>query len=137
MRVVLDTNILVSALISRSGPPGQLLALVQQRRATLVTSSAQLDELRDVLARDRLKPYINAGDAQDLLATLDAVAQLATELPKVSASPDPDDNAILATAIAGNVELIVSGDKHHMLALHAVQGIPIVTAKDALSRLTS
>lgn len=137
MRVVLDTNILVSALISRSGPPGQLLTLVQQRRATLVTSCAQIDELRDVLSRDRLKPYIHAGDAQDLLATLDAVAQLATELPKVSTSPDPDDNAILATAIAGNAELIVSGDKPHMLALHALEGIPIVTAKDALSRLTS
>lgn len=87
MRGVLDTSILVSALISRSGPPGQLLTFVQLRRATLVISSARLDELRDVLSRDRLKPYINAGDAQDLLATLDAVAQLATELPKVSTSP--------------------------------------------------
>ena len=50
-------------------------------------------------------------------------------------SPDPKDNPILAAAIAAKADLIVSGDKKHMLALGAVGSIPIVTARDALVRL--
>ncbi len=50
-------------------------------------------------------------------------------------SPDPKDNPILAAALAGKADLIVSGDKKHVLALGAVEGIPIVTARDALDRL--
>ena len=50
-------------------------------------------------------------------------------------SPDPKDNPILATAIAGKADLIVSGDKKHVLALGEVGGIPILTAHEALKRL--
>ena len=50
-------------------------------------------------------------------------------------SSDPKDNPILAAAIAGKADLIVSGDKRHMLALGHVEGIPIVTARDPLDRL--
>lgn len=55
----------------------------------------------------------------------------------MSVSPDPDDNVILATAIAGQADLIVSGDKKHMLALGQVDGIPIVPAAEAADRLAS
>ena len=57
--------------------------------------------------------------------------------PDVNLSPDPKDNPILAAAIAGKADLIVSGDKKHMLALGEVKGIPIVTARDALDRLSN
>lgn len=50
-------------------------------------------------------------------------------------SPDPKDNLILATAIAAQADLIVSGDKRHVLALGDVDGIPVVTAREALKRL--
>lgn len=50
-------------------------------------------------------------------------------------SPDPKDNPILATAIAADADLIVSGDKRHVLALEDVDGIPVVTAREALNRL--
>ncbi|MCP1469864.1 hypothetical protein J3E64_001546 [Sphingobium sp. OAS761] len=135
MRLVLDTNILVSGLISKAGPPGQLLAAVRDRLITLVTSREQLAELRDVLGRERLRPYISIADARDLLATIDAIAVIAEDLPEVSASPDPKDNPILATAIAGEAEFLVSGDKGDLLALGSVQGIGIITAVEALARL--
>ena len=54
---------------------------------------------------------------------------------QASLSPDPTDNQILATAIAGGADLIVSGDKKHMLALREVDGISIVTARKALELL--
>ncbi len=57
------------------------------------------------------------------------------EIPKVDLSPDPDDNPVLAAAIAGGANLVGSGDKKHVLALGEVAGIPIVTARQALERL--
>ena len=135
MRIVLDTNIFVSGLISGEGFPGQLLAAVKRERITLVTSAWQVDELRDVLARERLKPYIRPEEADDLLYHLEAVGMMMDKLPEVSLSPDPKDNPILATAVAGEADLLVSGDKGDMLALGQVEGIPIVTARDAVGRL--
>ena len=132
---MLDTNILVSALISGDGPPGRVLASIKQEGLTLVTSAVQLDELRNVLGRERLRPWIRPEEAQDLIRNLEAVGEVVTDLPDVNASPDPDDNPILAAAIAGRADLIVSGDKKHMLALGSIRGIPIVTAAVAADRL--
>ena len=135
MRIVLDTNILVSALISGEGSPGQVLAAVKSPGITLITSRFQIDELREVLARDRLQPYIRREEADDLFYHLEAVAMVVAELPEVNLSADPDDNPILATAIAGDADLVVSGDQDHMLAIGSADGIPIITAREAADRL--
>lgn len=135
MRLVLDTNILVSALISSAGPPGQLLAAVRDKRVTLVTSEEQIAELRDVLGRERLRPYLRQEDAEDLLATIDAIATVVDRLPTITLSPDPKDNPILATAVAGDADFLVSGDKGDLLALGQIEGIPIVTAAHVAGHL--
>ena len=135
MRIVPDSSILVSALISGEGSPGQVLAAVKREGITLVTSAFQLDELRAVLTRERLKPCIRPEEADDLLYHLEAVGMVVAELPEVNLSPDPKDNPILATAVAGEANLIVSGDKGDMLVLGNVEGIPIVTAREAMGRL--
>ena len=135
MRIELDANIFISALISGDGYPGQLLAAVKRERITLVTSIYQIDELRDVLGRERLKPYIRPAEAEDLVYHLEAVGMVTGKLPEMSLSPDPKDDPILATAVAGEADLLVSGDKGDMLALGHVEGIPIVTARDAVGRL--
>ena len=135
MRIVLDTNVLVSALISRGGPPGRVLAAIRNQRLTLVTSEAQLVELRAVLGRERLRPYIRFEEGQDLIRDLEAIGEVVAELPNVSASPDPDDNVLLATAVAGQADVAVSGDKQHMLVLGQIEGIPIITASAAVAHL--
>jgi hypothetical protein len=78
--------------------------------------------------RERLRSCIHPEAAQDLIRNFEAVGEVVTHLPEVNASPDPDDNPILATAIAGRADLVVSGDKKHMLALGDIDGIPIVSA---------
>lgn len=133
MRIVLDTNVLVSALLSRDGPPGRLLAAVKRGDVTPVTSEAQLQELHRVLGRRNAQ--VRPDEAESLVDGLRAVGVIATDLPGVDDSPDPDDNPILATAIAGGADVIVSGDKKHMLLLGRVGEIPIVTARDALNWL--
>lgn len=62
-------------------------------------------------------------------------AIFASELQVLNESTDPDDNVILATAIAGKPDLVVTGDAKHLLPLGEVQGIPIVTVAGALERL--
>ena len=135
MRVVLDTNILIGALITKGTPPDNLYQAWLRGEIELVTSTAQIRELADVLARERLQRFLDADEAAAIVENIDTRAVILDELPSTSHSPDPMDNRILATAIAGGADLIVSGDKKHMLALREVDGIPIVTARKALELL--
>ena len=137
MRIVLDTNILIGALITKGTPPDQLYQAWLRGEIELVTSTAQMAEVADVLARPRLRKFLDAGEAAAIVENIDTRALILDDPPDVDLSPDPKDNPILAAAIAGKADLIVSGDKKHMLALGEVEGIPIVTARDALGRLSS
>ena len=135
MRVVLDTNILIGALITKGTPPDRLYQAWLRGEIELVTSAVQIAEIADVLARPRLQRYLDADEAAAIIENIDTRAHILDDPPEVSLSPDPKDNPILAVAIAGRADLIVSGDKRHMLVLGEVEGIPIVTARDALDRL--
>lgn len=135
MRIVLDTNVLVSALISKERPPGRLLEAVRNGRFTLVTSDYQIRELRSVLARGHLRSRISLADVEEFFKVLEADAVSVTALPDINMSPDPKDNPILATGVAGQVDMIVSGDKPDMLALGHVEGIPIVPPRIAIWQL--
>ena len=135
MRIVLDTNILIGALITKGTPPDSLYQAWLKGEIELVTSTAQLAEVATVLARPRLRKYLDADEATAIVDNLDTRALVLDAPPDVNLSPDPKDNPILAAAIAAKADLIVSGDKKHMLALGEVEGIPIVTARDALDRL--
>ena len=131
MRVVLDTNILVSALITKGTPPDGLYRAWLRGEIELVTSAVQIAELDDVLSRPRLRRFLDADQAAAIVENTGTRAVVLDELPSVSLSPDPMDNQILAAAIAGRVDLIVSGDKKHALSLRKVGDIPVVTARMA------
>ena len=129
MRIVLDTNVLISALLTPQGLAFQTVKLWQQNRYDLVTSTWQLNELQSVTKRDHIKRHLKQGAAGTLINALRDKAFVIEELPRVEASPDPDDNNILATAIAGGAHYLVSGDKTDVQALEKVQGIRILTVR--------
>lgn len=135
MRLLLDTNILVSGLLSPKGAPGKLVRAWLDLRFELITSAEQIDELRRVLGYERLQRYIHPEQARDFVENLEVLAILATDLPTLDVSPDPDDNVILATAVAGKADAVVSGDKGDVVALGEVEGISIITAQAAVERL--
>ena len=135
MRIVLDTNVLVSAMLKKGSLPYQLLAAWDSEKYDLITSEEQLSELDRVLNYDKLKKYIPAEKAAELVARLRESATSITGLPVVNYSTDPADNLILATAIAGQAELLVTGDKKHLLSLGKVEAVTIVTVNDALDKL--
>lgn len=135
MRVVLDTNILIGALITKGTPPDRLYRAWLRGEIELVTSAAQMAELADVLARPRLQKFLDADEAAAIVENFGTRALILDDPPDVNLSPDSKDNPILAAAITGKADLIVSGDKKHMLALGEVEGIPVVTAREALERM--
>lgn len=137
MRVVLDTNILISALITKDTPPDMLYQTWLRGEIELVTSTVQIAEVATVLVRPRLQRYLDADEVAAIVENIDTRAIVLDDPPDVDLSLDPKDNPILAAAIAGKAELIISGDKKHMLVLGEVEGIPIVTARDALDQLSN
>lgn len=133
MRLVLDTNVVASALLW-GGTPRTLLQAARDKRATLFTSTPLLAELTDILGRSKFVQKI-AASALSLDQLVDGYAALAsmvrpTPIPRTA--PDPDDDAVLATALAASAEAIVSGDRKHLLVLQTFQGIPIISVARAV-----
>lgn len=136
MRIVLDTNVLVSALITKGTPPFELAEAWEADRFVLITSRAQLDEVKRVLGYEHLKRFIKPAEAEALLTNIESVAEVYTTLEPVKLSSDPSDNLIIASAIAGRADYLVTGDKRDLLKLRSAQGIPIVTPREMLELLS-
>ncbi len=136
MRVVLDTNILVSALMIQTGNPAAIYRAWQQRQFTLLTCAEYLDELRATLRKpaiaERIKPYRAGG----LVNEITKLAESVESLPHVRRSPDPTDNFLLALSEAGGADYLVTGDKRGLLALEHHKGTRIVSAHAFAALLT-
>ena len=131
MRLVLDTNIVVSALIW-GGNPKELIAQAVRREVELFTSEPLRHELDDVLAREKFARQREAGDVSWATYAL-AVGATFVALPAVErlVPSDPDDDAVVATALAAQADVIATGDRD-LLSLHPYRGIQILNAADAL-----
>lgn len=135
MRVVLDTNIVVSALLW-NGVPGEVLVLARHESVRIFTSPQLLDEMHDVVCRAKFAKRVQrTGQTTDeLVRNFRAAAWLVRNRRMMKqVSRDPDDDVVLACAAAARADLIVSGDRD-LLSLKAFRGIEIVSAKDAVIR---
>ena len=135
MRVVLDTNLLISALISEQGAPARLIDAWDEQRFILVSSEEQLDEFKSVTRRERLAPFIERSDAGRFINQIRAEALILDKLPRVDRSADPADNFLLAMAEAGEADYLVSGDRRGVLALAQHGRTQIVTAQAMIKTL--
>lgn len=135
MRVVLDTNVLVSALISPAGAPNILFQAWRDGRFVLVTSEEQLEEFRRVSRYPRLRAFLQASSAGTMLNEIRQLAQIVSRLPKVDVSSDPADNIILATALAGHAEYLVTGDKADLLALRRYKAVRLISVAQMIDWL--
>lgn len=122
--VVLDTNVLVSAL-RWPGTPSEVFQLVLEESLTLVSCRQQIDELRRVLGYEKLG--VLPHERERLLAVVESIAVMVNVEGVVRCvEDDPTDDIILELALKGHAVCIVSGD-HHLLQLHDFEGIPIKT----------
>lgn len=137
IRVVVDTNVLVSGLISPEGFPAKIIDFWQERKYILVTSKAILQEMERVLNYPRISRKYQIGKEiiADYLRGFSVFAEVCRPTKRVFIiRNDPHDNKFIEAAVNGKADLIVSGD-HHLLDLKEYQGIKIFTAKEFLEEL--
>ena len=131
--MVVDTNVLVSALLSPASPPAGLVTLWREGRFTLLTSGPQLVELARVTRYPKLRSRLHPALAGRLVNELRDLAETVEPLAAVDVSPDPHDNYLLATASGGRAHSLVTGDKRDLLSLGTYEGTLIVTVGDFLA----
>jgi uncharacterized protein len=136
-RLVLDTNIFVSGLISGSGSPACILRAIQNRRIIHLVSDPIIEEYLRVLDYPRIRRFKKITDAfiADIAAYLVHKTERVELVSTIRLSPDPDNDIFLETAVDGRATTLVTGDKTHLLSIGPVQGIPILSASAALAQL--
>ncbi len=137
MRAVLDTNVVVSALLW-GGTPYRLLAAATTGELDLVTSPVLVEELRKVLARPHLaiRLALHQTSIEQAIAFYARLAFSVSPLSVPLAVPaDSDDNHVVAAAITAQADFIVTGDRA-LLSVAEYQGVRIVSIDEALQALT-
>jgi len=135
MRVILDTNVLVAALIAPSGPPHQLLEAFLNDQFTLITSDVQIEEFARVTRYPAIRPRIQPAQAGRLLNAMHSLAVTLEKLPPASVSRDPHDDYLFAMAIAGDVDYLLTGDRAGVLAFRKHGKTQIVTTRKMVTIL--
>lgn len=138
LKIVLDTNVFVSSLLSKHGAPAHAIDAWREQRFLLCCSPAILAEVQRVLAYPKLREKYHL-TPEDIDALLDLLQHDTLLVPGQividSVIPDdPTDEIFLSCAIEAEADLIVSGDRH-LLALGSYAGIPIVTVRTLLDQL--
>ncbi|TAK56131.1 MAG: putative toxin-antitoxin system toxin component, PIN family [Dehalococcoidia bacterium] len=128
MRVVLDTNVIVSAVISNAGPPDAIVNAWRKGSFQLITSAPLLAEIADVLARPQIRKRsgFSAAEEATYVAALSETAILVEPSERLSVIEDPDDNLLIEAAVAARADFIVTGDKQ-VLELGAFRDTQIIT----------
>lgn len=136
MRVVLDTNVIVSGIISEHGMPRRIVQAWQAQKFTLLTSALIVAEVSRVLWYPHIQGTYRLSEADVSLVeeTLLNDALILQDLYHVTRSRDPDDDILLACALEGRADYLVSGDPH-LLEIKYYHGVQIVTPRQFLEIL--
>lgn len=129
VRVVLDTNIIVSGILSKRGAAHALLDLARSGAIDLVTSPVLLDELEEVLER-----FMPRAAASEIRTAIEEVAYIVDPANILAITRDPDDGHVLAAAVAGHAVYVVTRD-HDLLTLVEYEDVTILEAAPALHRV--
>ena len=138
-RVVLDTNVLISAIISSKGSPAKILDLWREGAFDLVFSEETLQELINVLSRGKMLRItgINEDELNRLVSYLRNSSIVVDSSEDISiAIEDPDDTKFISCAVQAGAKYIVSGD-HHLLDVEKFEGTSIVTPAEFLRTFAS
>jgi uncharacterized protein len=136
MRAVIDTNVLLAGLLWR-GPPYALLEQLRNGLLTFISSPALLAELSEVLARPKFDEIVKRSNSsrEQMLIQVRMLAEVIDPPPLTKpVCRDPDDDAVLALALAAQADVMISGDED-LLTLQSFESIPILSPAMALARL--
>jgi putative PIN family toxin of toxin-antitoxin system len=131
-RVVFDTNVVISGLLSKTSTPAQALELAILRDE-IVATTATLGELMTKLLSPKFDRYVSRERRDTLLLRLAPLVEVVEVVHLVRASRDPKDDKFLEAAVNGRADVLVTGDRD-LLDLHPFRGIAILTPADYLAR---
>jgi putative PIN family toxin of toxin-antitoxin system len=136
MRAVVDTGILVSALILPRGTIGNVLRALRDEQFVTIYSTPMMVELIDVLGRPKIqaKYHVQPNDIVELINLVRLRGELVIPKRAIEVCRDPKDNKFLEAALAGEADAIVTGDDD-LLVLHPFDGIDILRPSEFLARL--
>lgn len=132
-RCVIDTNILISAALSPKGLPNRLVEYFLAEHIVLISADT-LGEFETRPVRPKIARYASPDRLRAFARLLRLNSVLVGITSEVADSLDPDDNMFLALALDGRADVIITGDKKHLLPLHPYRGILILTPRDYVSR---
>ena len=132
-RYVFDINVIVSALLFNQSVPGRAFFRALEA-GTLLLSAQLVEQLSDVLCRQKFDKYVGRDDRERLLAGAVHDAEIVIPSTRIQECRDADDDIILELAVSGNASLIVTGDKD-LLVLHPFRGIAILSPVQFLESL--
>jgi putative PIN family toxin of toxin-antitoxin system len=137
MRAVLDTNVVVSALLW-DGMPRQLLRSAREKNVSLYSSPPLLVELTDVLNRPKFSRKIAASllSVDQLVGLYAGLVMVVRPVHTPRLAPDPDDDVVIGTALAAKAGLIVTGDRT-LLSVNSYEGGHIVSVREALNSVAA
>jgi len=135
LKLVVDTNVLISAALSSQGAPAQLMRRVLGQHI-LVFSQATFDELHTRIYRPKFDRYITLEQRQRLLHDFNACAHWVDLAPYPVYCRDPDDDKFIATALQAQADWLVSGDRD-LLEAKPLAGLRIVTPMQALENVVT
>jgi putative PIN family toxin of toxin-antitoxin system len=137
MRLVLDTNVALSAVLGDSAPR-RLIELATEGEIALFSSTELLAEFAEVLEREHIRRRFERRrrSAPEALASYEALVESILPASIAPTAPDPDDDTVLACALAAGADLIVTGDKR-LRNLKSFHRIPILSPADALATIVS
>jgi putative PIN family toxin of toxin-antitoxin system len=132
VKIVLDTNVLVSGLLNPHGPPGRVLDLIITGEVKILFDDRIIAEYREVLARPKFG--FNIDDVQTLIDFLISEGEAVTSLPLPLSLPDPDDLPFLEVAEAGTADMLVTGNAAHFVLSEGEAQVPICTSAQFIAR---
>jgi len=134
MKAVLDTNVLISSVLS-TGTPHRVVVAGYEGAYQLIATQATIREFRDTLLKYPDRFQLTAEEVQKEVETVQYFAKIVEPTESISiVADDPDDDKFVEAAVAGNADYLVSGDQH-LLSLGAVRGIDIVTPREFCEHL--
>ena len=133
-RFVVDTNVLISALLFKNSVPFRSIELAE-KQGIILYSEATLNELEQVLNRKKFNKYLSLEDRQVFLLKFISASELVSITEKISVCRDEKDNKFLELAVSGNANVIVTGDLD-LLVLNPFQAVEIVTPDIFIDRFS-
>jgi putative PIN family toxin of toxin-antitoxin system len=135
VRYVFDTNVLISALLFENSKPAQALRYALANGEVLLSLDL-LEELNEVLGRERFNRYLTTEEREEFLEALIEQAVLVEITENVQECRDPKDDKVLELALNGEAQYIISGDRD-LLVLHPFRGVLVITADEFLKTIES